>query len=170
MFFAVMEANLLSIKIGNFLYQRMFPIYNILYPAFKKRQDAAEISWMRRLVRPGSNVLDIGANIGFYTSLLSDLIGSEGHVHAFEPEPTNFKHLSAITGERKNVTLVPKAVSDHSGKLLVYTSPQLNVDHRTYKVENYKEAIPVESVSIDDYIAGQFRAGFDQDGYSGIRV
>jgi Methyltransferase FkbM domain len=33
----------------------------------------------------------------------------------------------------------------------------LNVDHRTYKVENYKEAIPVESVSIDDYIAGQFR-------------
>jgi FkbM family methyltransferase len=163
-----MEANQLSIKIGNFLYQRMFPIYNILYPAFKKRQDAVEISWMRRLVRPGSNVLDIGANIGFYTSLLSDLIGSEGHVHAFEPDAVNFKHLAAVAGHKKNVTLVPKAVSDRSGKLLIYTSPKLNVDHRTYSVENYKEVIAVDGVSIDDYVARRYRVDFikmDIQGY-----
>jgi FkbM family methyltransferase len=155
--FAAMEANPVSIKIGNFLYHRFFPLYNVLYPAFKKRQDAVEIAWIRRLVRLGSNVLDIGANIGFYTSLLSNSVGPQGHVHAFEPEPTNFKRLSAITGKRKNVTLVPKAVSDRSGQLFIYTSPKLNVDHRAYKMVDYKEAIPVESVSIDDYIAGQFR-------------
>jgi FkbM family methyltransferase len=163
-----MEANQISIKIGNFLYQRMFPIYNILYPAFKKRQDAVEISWMRRLVRPGSHVLDIGANIGFYTSLLSDLIGSEGHVHAFEPDAINFKHLAAVARHKKNVTLVPKAVSDRSGKLLIYTSPKLNVDHRTYRVENYKEVIAVDGVSIDEYVGGQFRVDFikmDIQGY-----
>lgn len=163
-----MEPSQLSIKIGNFLYQRMFPLYNILYPAFKKRQDAVEISWMRRLVRPGSNVLDIGANIGFYTSLLSDLIGSEGHVHAFEPDAVNFKHLAAVAGQRKNVTLVPKAVSDCSGELLIYTSPKLNVDHRTYRVGNYKEVIAVDGVSIDDYVGGQFRVDFikmDIQGY-----
>jgi FkbM family methyltransferase len=128
----------------------------IIYPLFKNRQDAVEIAWMRRLVTPGSHVLDVGANIGFYTSLLSDLVGSEGHVYAFEPEPTNFKHLSAIAGDRQNVTLVPTAVSDRSEKLLIYTSPILNVDHRSYKVANYELAIPVEAVSIDDYVGGRF--------------
>jgi FkbM family methyltransferase len=163
-----MEVSQLSIKIGNFLYQQMFPIYNILYPVFKKRQDAVEISWIRRLVRPGSHVLDIGANIGFYTLLLSDLIGPKGHVHGFEPEAINFKHLAAVAGHRKNVTLVPKAVSDCSGELLMYTSPKLNVDHRTYRVENYKKVIAVDGVSIDDYVGGRFRVDFikmDIQGY-----
>lgn len=109
-----MEASALSIKIGNCLYHRFFPLYRRLYPLFKKRQDAVEIAWMRRVVRPGSQVLDIGANIGFCTFLLSDLVGSGGHVYAFEPEPTNFKHLSAIADDRQNVTLVPKAVSDRT--------------------------------------------------------
>jgi FkbM family methyltransferase len=166
--FALMESNQLSINIGNFLYQRMFPVYKILYPAFKKRQDAVEISWMRRLVRLGSNVLDIGANIGFYTSLLSNSVGPEGHVYAFEPEPTNFKHLSTITGDRKNVTLVPKAVSDRSGQLFIYTSPKLNVDHRTYEVASYKERIAVDAVSIDEYVGGRFPVDFikmDIQGY-----
>jgi FkbM family methyltransferase len=163
-----MEPNRISIKIGNFLYHRSFPLYNLLYPVFKKRQDAVEIAWMRQLVRPGSNALDIGANIGFYTLLLSDLIGSEGHIHAFEPDATNFMCLSAMAGPRNNVTLIPKAVSDHSGKLLIYTSPKLNVDHTTYKVANYKEAIAVDGISIDDYVGGRFRVDFikmDIQGY-----
>ena len=163
-----MEANPISIKIGNFLYYRFFPLYNFLYPAFKKRQDAVEIAWIRRLVRPGSNVLDIGANIGFYTCLLSDLVGSDGHVHAFEPEANNFRHLSAIAGRRSNVILVPKAVSDCSEKLLIYTSPNLNVDHRTYQVKNYQQVLAVDGVSIDDYVKGEFPIDFikiDIQGY-----
>jgi FkbM family methyltransferase len=164
-----MEANRISIKIGNFLYHRIFPFYKILYPAFKRRQDAAEIGWIRRLVRSRNNVLDIGANIGFYTCLLSDLVGADGQVHAFEPDATNFKHLSAMAGHRSNVTLVPKAVSDHSRKLLIYTSPKLNVDHRTYEFRNYKQAIAVDGVSIDDYLGnGRSRIDFikmDIQGY-----
>jgi FkbM family methyltransferase len=155
-----MEASQISIRIGNRLYQRFFPLYKLLYPVFKKRQDAAEIALIQRLVRPRSHVLDIGANIGFYTLLLSDLIGFDGHVHAFEPDATNFKHLSAMAGHRNNVTLVPKAVSDRSEKLLIYTSPKLNVDHRTYKFEDYKQAIAVDGVSIDDYL-GEKRSRID---------
>jgi FkbM family methyltransferase len=163
-----MEATPGSIKIGNFLYHRFFPVYKRLYPIFKKRQDAVEIAWMRRVVRPGSQVLDIGANIGFYTLLLADLVESEGHVHAFEPDAINFTHLSAAAKHRKNITLVPKAVSDRSQKLMIYTSPNLNVDHRTYKVQHYNEAIPVDGVSIDDYVGDRFRVDFikmDIQGY-----
>lgn len=47
-----------------------------------------KISWvLRRLVRRGDVVLDIGANLGLTTFILSNLVGPEGAVHAFEPNP-----------------------------------------------------------------------------------
>jgi FkbM family methyltransferase len=40
-----------------------------------------------RLVRPGDRVLDIGANIGWFTLLAAERVGPMGVVHAFEPQP-----------------------------------------------------------------------------------
>jgi FkbM family methyltransferase len=42
---------------------------------------------MLRAVRRGSTVLDIGANLGYYSILMADLVGPEGTVIAFEPNP-----------------------------------------------------------------------------------
>lgn len=42
---------------------------------------------MLRTVRRGSTVIDVGANLGYYTLLLADLTGAEGRVLAFEPNP-----------------------------------------------------------------------------------
>lgn len=39
------------------------------------------------LVRPGMVVADIGANVGYFTLLMADLVGPTGRVHAFEPNP-----------------------------------------------------------------------------------
>lgn len=41
-----------------------------------------------RRVWRGMVVADIGANLGYFTMLLADLVGPEGFVHAFEPNPT----------------------------------------------------------------------------------
>ena len=47
-----------------------------------------KIAWIcQRLVRPGDTVLDIGANIGMVTVLLADLVGAQGRVESFEPNP-----------------------------------------------------------------------------------
>ncbi len=45
------------------------------------------------LVKPGMVVWDIGANAGFYTLAFSKLVGSDGHVYAFEPLAENAHHL-----------------------------------------------------------------------------
>lgn len=42
-------------------------------------------------IKPGFIVFDIGANIGHYTRLYSNLVGHKGKVVAFEPSNENFK-------------------------------------------------------------------------------
>lgn len=55
--------------------------------------------WLTRhfaeAIQPGDTVLDIGANLGYYTLLAADLVGSAGHVVAIEPNPEVFRRLSA---------------------------------------------------------------------------
>ncbi len=47
-----------------------------------------KITWIcSRIIRAGDTVLDIGANLGSVTFLMSALVGQSGRVHAFEPNP-----------------------------------------------------------------------------------
>ncbi len=56
-------------------------------------RDPLESAWVRRLVRPGDVMFDIGANFGWYTTLAAKLVGPNGRVHAFEPVPGTFQVL-----------------------------------------------------------------------------
>lgn len=42
---------------------------------------------MLRHIRPGMTAVDVGANLGYFTLLMADLVGSSGRVLAFEPNP-----------------------------------------------------------------------------------
>ena len=141
-----------SIKLGDFLYKNAFPVYNLIYPYFKRRQDKQDIALMHQHIKKGDVVLDIGANIGFYTKILADLVGETGMVYAFEPDKTNFKHLQKNAGHLKNAVLINKAVSDKTGTITLYQSDLLNVDHKTYATENYTSKTEIECVAIDDII------------------
>ena len=44
----------LSIKIGDFLYKNAFPIYNVIYPFFKRKQDKHEIALLKQYVKKRS--------------------------------------------------------------------------------------------------------------------
>lgn len=48
---------------------------------------------MNAHIRPGHTVLDLGANVGFYSLLLAHLVGPGGRVHAFEPDPQSSRWL-----------------------------------------------------------------------------
>ncbi len=74
-------------------------------------------SIIKRFVRPGMTVFDIGANVGFYTLAFSRLVGEEGHVWAFEPLAENASNILRHVNLNKldNVTFLQAAVSDRNG-------------------------------------------------------
>ncbi len=64
------------------------------WPAEGQHEYEPEVSAaMARLVKPGDCVVDVGANLGWFSCFLSRLVGEEGLVMAFEPDPANFVML-----------------------------------------------------------------------------
>lgn len=54
-------------------------------------------------IKPGDCVVDLGANVGFFTVLAADKVGASGIVHSFEPNPENFSILQSNTWNLTNV-------------------------------------------------------------------
>lgn len=113
-----------------------------------------ETQWMRNAIQRGMCVLDIGANIGYYTLLMADLVGKEGAVYAFEPEPANYSVLVrnvALNGH-KNVVVVPKAVVSSNHSVKFYKNKGNRGDNSLYGSLGVNYAcIEVEGVSLDSY-------------------
>ena len=112
-----------------------------------------ETDYFKNNIKPGMTVLDLGANIGFYTLLFAELVGKEGRVFAFEPEPNNFSALEKNVKLNKltNTTLVRKAVSDKTGEIDLFISESMG-RHTIYNTKNSRETIKIGSVSLDDFL------------------
>ncbi len=82
---------------------------------------------IRRLLRPGDRFVDAGANIGYFTLLAASIVGPEGHVDAFEPQPDNrarlIDHL-ARNGLADRVRIHPIALGDHEGQVTIHCYTQ----------------------------------------------
>src|SRR5262249_54566099 len=64
--------------------------------------EPSTVAALRRHVKPGATVLDIGANIGAHTLQLARLVGPRGRVLSFEPTGFAFAKL------RRNLQLNPR--------------------------------------------------------------
>ncbi len=66
------------------------------------------------LAHEGDVVIDIGANLGYYTRTLSRCVGSAGRVYAVEPVPPIFEVLNANTRRCRNVELMNVALGEEN--------------------------------------------------------
>jgi len=125
-----------------------------LFLSIDGNYDSYETEIAHQQIKKGNIVLDIGANIGFYTLIFAKLVGDKGKVIAFEPEPSNFGILkkNVETNGYKNVILVPKAVSDKNGEIKLYLSSFSNAIPRIHKSDFCDRSIEIESVRLDDYL------------------
>lgn len=78
-----------------------------------------EVDFARSCIARGDHVLDIGANIGYFTILLASWVGERGSVVAFEPVPANLQLLRRSIAENRfedRVRVIPNVVADTAGE------------------------------------------------------
>lgn len=110
---------------------------------------------MKKNIKPGDTVVDIGSHIGYFTILMSKLVGETGKVYAFEPEKRNFELLKKNVEFNKcsNVILNNIAISDKTGKIKLYLTNKSNSGtHSIHDSEGYTYEIQeVDCMTLDDY-------------------
>src|SRR5579885_1247725 len=89
-----------------------------------------ETAFVRRHVRRGMNVADIGAGVGWFAVNLASLVGPGGHVDAFEPHPELARYLRRTVAENKfaNVAVHQCALAETDGGDTNTPPPDLPAD------------------------------------------
>lgn len=118
-----------------------------------------ETELIRKNLKSGDTFLDIGAGIGYYTISASKIVGGEGRVISFEPDPNYFKLLQKNAKENgcNNITLFQKAVSNRNGetKLYLYDKVGRNrIEEVNYFLADLEvlDCLKIESVRLDDFL------------------
>jgi FkbM family methyltransferase len=113
-----------------------------------------------RLTRPEDRAVDVGANIGVMTSVLSR---RAGEVTAFEPHPELFGQLEGnVRRWKRNVNVMQRAVSNESGYVKICEGEWFGVNEGTAGIEDDDEkedeedavGIEIRAVRLDDAVAG----------------
>ncbi len=82
----------------------------------------SEVELFRDILKPGDVVVEAGANIGALTVPLAQIVGVDGRVFAFEPEPRNFKLLHEnVVRNCPCVTMAPAALGRSNGPASIKT-------------------------------------------------
>lgn len=117
--------------------------------------EAYETKLFRSIVKEGMTVVDIGANVGYYTLIAAELVGESGKVFAFEPESGNYELLKrnvALNGYL-NVETVDRAVSNRTGTVKLYIDKR-NYGNRSLAKKNIVVeggAVDAHTVSLDEF-------------------
>jgi FkbM family methyltransferase len=115
----------------------------------------SETRLFRELIKPGMTVIDVGANIGYFSLLASTLVGPDGRVHAFEPDPVNFGLLrkSVRLNHASNIKLVQAALSSSDDPIQLFLNSDNKGDHRIWEPNGeFRTKITVRAMTLDQYL------------------
>jgi len=125
-----------------------------------------------QLVKPGMKVVDVGANLGYFSLLMADLVGPTGQVHAFEPNTDLARRMAqslAINGFEGIATVHEQALADAEADVLLVVPTDepknahlLPADHpvsndlqtesrlmRTRRLDSYLELHDADIIKVD---------------------
>ncbi|BCO30378.1 hypothetical protein TspCOW1_04810 [Thiohalobacter sp. COW1] len=119
-----------------------------LYFLYKEKLEAGDISKLEKEYIPNSAIIDVGANIGFFTLLFSGwAASSSGRVIAIEPEMENYHRLCRNI-ERADrgciVHCINAAASDTNSEHYLKVNPDHPGDHQLAE-----SGIPVNGFTLD---------------------
>lgn len=115
-----------------------------------------ETALVLALLQPGDVFVDVGANIGYFSVLAASIVGDSGAVHAFEPDPQNYRLLEANAGLndlRERITAMQAGLSDQAGQGELFLSEDNLGDHQIYASGETRRALPISLLRGSDVLA-----------------
>lgn len=112
--------------------------------------EPAETRVMDLLAQDAISILDIGANVGWYSVRWAKR-NAKARIHAFEPMPTSHAYLQrniAANGVGQQVTAFNHALSDSSGSFELFVSPSAGTNASLKNVSGAADARPVLCLSM----------------------
>tara|TARA_B100000886_G_scaffold339305_1_gene304373 strand:+ start:570 stop:1460 length:891 start_codon:yes stop_codon:yes gene_type:complete len=108
----------------------------------------------------GNTVIDVGSHFGFFSLLMSEVVGNDGSVHCFEPTPSTFSILKTNVFEKENIYINQKAILDEDSEIQLndygLTSSAFNsINDSREKKSIHKlnqSKVSVRSITLDYYV------------------
>jgi FkbM family methyltransferase len=122
--------------------------------------EALEVKLFKESLAADMVVVDVGANVGYYTLIAARIVGSGGHVFAFEPDPRTLAALrgNVVANGFRNVTVIGKAASDTEGNCELYLDSSANRTslYQSASLERVTRREQVATTTVDE-VLGQLR-------------
>jgi FkbM family methyltransferase len=144
----------LAVRLGLHRLPLFNKVFLVLYSVYKQYIEAGPVDGLRQFVPAGSLVVDVGANVGFFTLRFAQWVGESGNVIAIEPEDQNYRSLLAALAREGLLDRVHalKAVAAASpGKTFLEINPLHPADH---KLSRDGTGLPVTAVTLDELVQG----------------
>jgi len=128
-------------------------VFLAVYSAYKTWIESGPVDRLKEFVAPGSAVVDVGANVGFFTLKFARWVGRQGRVIAIEPDELNFTTLAAkiaAAGLQDRVDLHKAAAAAETGSVRLRLNEVHPGDHR---ISFDDEGIAVSAVTVDGLVA-----------------
>lgn len=125
------------------------------------------------LISRGDTIIDVGANIGYFSLLAARLAGEQGAVHAVEPSPEALRQLRRnmeLNSEHQNIRVHPFAVSEREGLIRLFRGPPDNLGGSSAVVErpglgfDYADAAPLQTIVGKQVLAKASLCKLDTEG------
>ncbi len=139
--------------------------FKLLADGFQEEKYETEV--FKKKVREGMVVVDVGANIGYYSLIAAKLVGKSGIVYAFEPMLSNYALLCKNIEINSYINVVPiqKAVSNKTGKSKLWYEKDWSGSPSFWKecaltVSHHKSLekggfVEVETIALDEFLRNQ---------------
>ena len=127
---------------------------------FLNKYEDYETQLVKKIVKAGDTVFDVGANFGWYTIIASKLVGGTGKVYAFEMVPNIVKEFwrnIELNRLESNVTIENIALGEKTGTIEYFYSEDQEMGNFQSEIllkgsRTIKKGV-ASMLSLDDYVA-----------------
>jgi FkbM family methyltransferase len=127
--------------------------YRRIYFSYKHIIDRHLIATARKLAKPGTLVVDVGANIGFFSVAVARR--ADVALLAFEPDHQNYQSLNRVSAENglgSRIHPYRLALSDRTGTGSLYLSDLAPTDHKLINSRSSR-TVEIALTRLDDFFS-----------------